>query len=400
MNALTFDPIALPDAALLTSYRDEHPFVFASPTRTLLVREAEPLDAVVGRDALERQLDEQRRRPERAGLLFGALPFDTSRVPARLFSARDVEIRGPAGGDLEAFERTGGDRQAATARVTRGLDGHGYRRSVARALERLHPEALEKVVLSRRVTYEMSNPPSAAALVRTLAPRNPGGYTFGLRLFAGLSDHAWLVGASPELLVRRRGVLATAYPLAGSVPRTGDVGKDAERAAALLRSGKDLREHAIVVSAVADTLNQFCCELHVPTAPHVVATPTMLHLGTRISGQLRSLETTSAALAHALHPTPAVCGHPRDAALDTIRALEPFDRGLFTGAVGYCDVHGDGEWAVTIRCAEVRGTSVALYAGAGIVAGSDPETEFDETSAKLETMATVLGLSLPTGSVA
>jgi isochorismate synthase len=183
-----------------------------------------------------------------------------------------------------------------------------------------------------------------------------------------------------------------AAPLAGSAARSPDPAEDQRRASALLVSAKDRHEHAIVADAVAAALRPYCRHLDVPAAPSLRHTRTMWHLASHISGELADPSMSALALACALHPTPAVCGDPLPLARAAIAEIEPFDRGFFTGMVGWCDASGDGEWAVTIRCAEVADRSLRLFAGAGIVAGSDPEHELAETTAKLQTMLDALGI--------
>lgn len=202
-----------------------------------------------------------------------------------------------------------------------------------------------------------------------------------------------LIGASPELLISRRGTTIIANPLAGSEPRSADAQIDQARAEQLLESAKDRREHALVIEAVVEALRPFCRELRVPSEPSLINTPTMWHLSTLIEGELSDETTSSIDLALALHPTPAVCGYPRHAARKAIAEIEAYDRGLFTGMVGWCDDSGDGEWVVTIRCAEVASHSIRLYAGAGVIAGSSPEKELAETGAKFNTMLNALGIS-------
>jgi isochorismate synthase len=175
------------------------------------------------------------------------------------------------------------------------------------------------------------------------------------------------------------------------LPRSGDPVEDRARARRLVASAKNLHEHALVVEAVADTLAPYCQLLHVPRRPSLVQTDSMWHLGTEITGALRVPEASSLELAMALHPTPAVCGAPRAEATAMIAELEGFDRGYFGGCVGHCDERGDGEWAVTIRCAEARGDALRLFAGAGIIAASVPDDELAETAAKLRTMSRALG---------
>ena len=131
--------------------------------------------------------------------------------------------------------------------------------------------------------------------------------------------------------------------------------------------------------------------LNVPAEPSVIHTRTLWHLSTEVQGELIDPATSSLELATALHPTPAVCGYPNREARDLIAEIEPFDRGFFTGMVGWCDASGDGEWAVTIRCAEAEGGNLRLFAGAGIVMGSTPEQELAETATKFRTMLNAHG---------
>lgn len=201
-----------------------------------------------------------------------------------------------------------------------------------------------------------------------------------------------LIGASPELLVSRSGMQVVSNPLAGSRPRSDDPVEDKRRAEELLSSPKDLHEHAVVVEAVATVLRPYCHTLHVPEKPSVIHSEAMWHLSTEVKGELKDPNTSSLELAIALHPTPAVCGTPMEEAREAIQKIEPFDREFFTGMLGWSDLNGDGEWIVTIRCAEVQENTLRLYAGAGVVAESNPEDELAETSAKFQTMLKALGL--------
>jgi isochorismate synthase len=200
--------------------------------------------------------------------------------------------------------------------------------------------------------------------------------------FAAPTPEGVIVGASPELLVSRFGREVRANPLAGSAARSGDPDEDRENGARLLASAKDHEEHAIVVDAIAQTLRPSCRELSWDPEPVLLETPNVWHLSTRFRGLLREPSPSALELARALHPTPAVAGEPRDAALEAIAEREPFDRGAYAGPVGWVDASGDGEWAIALRCAELRGERATLYAGAGIVAGSRPDAEVDETERK------------------
>jgi isochorismate synthase len=269
-----------------------------------------------------------------------------------------------------------------------------FKHAVQQCVEALRvspPEALRKVVLSRCLDVETSRAIDAAALLAALCEdRSVTAFR------APLPDRGMrqrtLVGATPELLVSLNDGKAFSHPLAGSSRRFADPVQDRESGERLLRSGKDRKEHAAVVEAVMDGLAPFCSSLIVPEGTALRDTDAMWHLGTRIVGTLKSADTHVGELVAALHPTPAVCGMPREAAMGEIRKLEPHDRGFYAGAIGWMDSRGNGEWFVTLRCAELCGTEARLYAGAGIVAESDPASEADETSAKFVTMLSALGI--------
>ncbi len=373
---------------LLDDYRPHQSFYFRSPRHTLLTRgvletvpscNARDADTLLGRvRATLEQAAERHPRP----MAVGALPFRDD-TPARLTVPETVRWSGSA-----APLPAAGASPVSFASVDQVPSPEEYRRAVSAALERLESGHLTKIVLARSVLLREARGADARTLLRRLAHNDPDAYVFAVDLLGGRV----LLGASPELLVRRAGPLVSAHPLAGSAPRRHDPVQDREAGEALLRSAKDLREHAIVTEAVAAGLRPLCRELTVPEAPSLVKTATMWHLGTRITGRLDSPETSSLHLALALHPTPAVCGTPRLPARDAIARIENLDRGFYSGAVGWCDASGDGEWAVTIRCAEVAPSEIRLFAGAGIVPGSDPDGELAETSAKLQTLLRVLGV--------
>jgi isochorismate synthase len=319
-------------------------------------------------------------------VLMGALPF-ADHAPQRLFIPAQVSthINHP---DMAWQASVPSHRRAHAVRMRPSPDT--YRANVEQALACIRATGLDKVVLSRSLSIDVRV--DLAALLQRLAARNPIGYTFAIDLADTPSPRRTLIGASPELLLSRRGTRVLSHPLAGSVARSADPVEDQRRAAALLQSSKDQREHALVVDAVAGGLRPYCHALWVPPQPSLLSTPTMWHLGTEIRGELADPAMSSLELALALHPTPAVCGHPTPDAYDFIGRVEGFERGYFAGLVGWCDAAGDGEWAVTLRCAEVGDEEATLYAGAGIVDGSQPDEELLETSGKLRTMLAAMGL--------
>lgn len=276
--------------------------------------------------------------------------------------------------------------------VTELPTGAGYADRVRKALRWIEAGRLQKVVLGRSLEVRSDPPLDADAIVGGLLADRPGRYVFQVPLSAD-PDGPVLLGASPELLVSRRGRAVRSLPLAGSVPRSPDAADDALGVRALLGSAKDRREHAFVVEAIVDAL-ALVCDGVVADEPRIVSTDTLHHLGTRIGGTLAAGVAAPSALhlAQLLHPTPAIGGAPTDAALRAIDDLEDEDRGPLTGVVGWVDADGDGEFAIAIRAGVLDGNRLRLYAGAGIVAGSDPDTEVRETGAKLATMLKAVGL--------
>ena len=263
-----------------------------------------------------------------------------------------------------------------------------YARTVLQALAQIETGDLHKVVLARQLHGRSDRPVDPVALASRLA-QDPSVLTYLVDLspISGLADN-WMVGATPELLIARRGRHIQSNPLAGSARRSADPWRDEQAGRALLQSEKDIREHALVVDYIMDILAPHCTSLS-SKGPALQSTASMWHLGTRIEGELREEgdgAPSAAALAAMLHPTPAVAGVPKAAAMATIAVLEPNSRGFYGGAIGWDDSAGDGQWYVALRCAEIRGRDLILHAGAGIVAGSDPDAEVAETQAKFQAM--------------
>ena len=241
--------------------------------------------------------------------------------------------------------------------------------------------AMRKVVLARTLEVDAGRELDPRQLLHRLRAVDPDAYTFAVAAGAE-ADDGLLVGASPELLVSRRGREVRANPLAGSAPRAGDPDEDRANADALAADAKNLSEHAIVVEAVAAALDPLCDELTWDREPALLSTANVWHLSTRFRGVLREPAPSALDLVAVLHPTPAVCGDPAPVAGAAIRELEPFERGRYAGPVGWVDADGDGEWAIAIRCARLRADRATLFAGAGIVSASDPAAEVDETDRK------------------
>ncbi|MFP2924913.1 isochorismate synthase DhbC [Pyxidicoccus sp. 3LG] len=387
-------------ARLLESYEPGSSFFFATPRRTLLARGTfATVPHSAGTQALEQLparvaavLAEAREADHDIPVVVGAVPFDGT-VTAQLVVPMTIQRAGPLVFDAGAqVHRPLGARYT----VRPVPEPAAYLDGVAQALTLMRSGPLRKVVLSRSLHLDAASPIDLQQLLCNLAWRNPSGYTFAVDLPARADvpgeSRRTLIGASPELLVSRSGLQVVANPLAGSAARSPDPLEDQARAAALLASAKDLHEHAVVIDAVAEALRPFCKTLDVPAGPSLVSTATMWHLSSRISGELADPSISSLTLAAALHPTPAVCGYPTRLAHEAIDSIEPFERGYYTGAVGWSDANGDGQWAVTIRCAEADERTLWLFAGAGIVVGSTPESELAETEAKFRTMLQAMGL--------
>ncbi|MBO0855058.1 MAG: isochorismate synthase [Nocardia sp.] len=319
--------------------------------------------------------------------IVGALPFDPA-APAALWAPEAIRFQDgplcPAIATLPEFE---------LAEAVPEPDRH--RERVRTAVEQMSaPGArLRKVVLARALRLRAAEPVVAADILDRLVSGDPGRNGFLVDLTDGGRTGNLLVGSTPEVLVRREGRRVSSYPLAGSMRRTTDPYRDREIGAALLNSSKNLAEHRYVVDHVRAALAAGTADVRAPLTPELTHTPALWHLGTPITATARP-GVGALELAAALHPTPAICGTPAAAAARMIAELEG-DRGFYAGAVGWCDAEGNGEWMVSIRCAELDsdGLGLTAFAGGGILAESDPDDEFAETTTKFETMLGALGLT-------
>ena len=260
-----------------------------------------------------------------------------------------------------------------------------WRNQVAAAIAAIKSDQLEKVVLARDLSARSTTEIDARQIIKRLEIEYPSTWLF---LVDGL------VGATPELLVRLNKSLVTSRVLAGTIRKTGDEERDLALAASLAKSSKDLEEHEYAVRSVADALAPFCTSTNVPESPFVLHLSNVMHLATDVTGVLNdsAKPTDIFTLISELHPSAAVCGTPTDTAKKLIRELEEMNRGRYAGPVGWIDVHGDGEIAIALRCGLLsdNNKSIQIFAGCGIVAGSDPEKEFAESQAKLMPMRTAL----------
>lgn len=269
-------------------------------------------------------------------------------------------------------------------RVRSALPPAHYEQAVLHGVQRIMAGELEKLVLSREVVVEAPTPHDVAAVFGVLREGFPTSYIYAV----GRGD-ATFIGASPELLVRREGQRASTVALAGSTRRSADPSVDDHLGEQLLRSEKNRQENLIVAQRIAATLAPKSVWVTVAPEPVLIKVANIQHLAAPIRAQLKEPVGVTE-LAGWLHPTPAVGGEPAEVAMRLIPALEGMERGWFAGAVGWTDATEDGEYLVALRCALVRGMTASCYAGAGIVADSDPASELAETEVKLQAMLPVL----------
>ena len=270
-----------------------------------------------------------------------------------------------------------GERPRATLAAA-SLSREEFTAVVGRAVAAIRAGRVEKVVIARDATASIPPDADRRALLHELADRYPDCVTFAVD---------GLIGASPETLVSVHGGEASARVLAGSTARGASSADDAAAAAQLATSTKDLDEHAFAVHSVLDALRPHVRAVTASELPFTLKLPNLWHLATDVEMQLA--ESSSALdIVAALHPTAAVAGAPTDAALALIAELEPFDRGRYAGPVGWIDQDGDGEWVIALRCARIDDDGLlTAYAGAGIVADSDPDSELAETRMKFRPIA-------------
>ncbi|WP_219470057.1 isochorismate synthase [Nonomuraea rhizosphaerae] len=247
---------------------------------------------------------------------------------------------------------------------------------VAQAAKRIREGELEKVVLARDLLATAERPIDVRLLLGRLAHRYPECYTFSV---------AGLVGATPELLIRRTGQEIESLVLAGTTPRGAGPADDFARGQALFASAKDRQEHECAIASVRQALGPLCSSLRTPDEPELLVLPNVQHLASHVTGRLADGASVLDVVA-AMHPTAAVGGTPTGTAIKVIRELEGMDRAGYAGPVGWIDAHGDGEWGIALRSGIVRGRRARLFAGGGIMGDSDPGSELAEAQAKFRVM--------------
>jgi menaquinone-specific isochorismate synthase len=263
------------------------------------------------------------------------------------------------------------------------ISSDAWKERVAEAIKRIEQSEVDKVVLARDLVATTTSDIDARPILKKLAAEYPSTWTFAVD---------GLVGATPELLLRLSRGMVTSRVLAGTIPKTGDDEKDLALAGSLARSSKDLEEHEYAVRSVAEALEPFCSSTNVPESPFVLHLANVMHLATDVTGAL--IETKQRvdafSLLKSLHPSAAVCGTPRNIAFDIIDEIEGMNRGRYAGPVGWIDASGDGELGIALRTGQISGKEIRIYAGCGIVAGSNPEKELEESAAKMIPMKSAL----------
>ncbi|WP_434993517.1 isochorismate synthase [Arthrobacter sp. Ld5] len=265
-----------------------------------------------------------------------------------------------------------------------------YQHAVAEGVKHVQAGELSKLVLARDVVAHLETPVATAQVLRELAVRYEDCWTYAVD---------GLIGSTPEMLIKVENNTARARVLAGTLDRANAPAGDPGYADRVLAgSGKQLHEHQIAIDSLTETLQPFTSSMTSHSEPFVLQLPNVWHLASDVTAQLAADDDgrvpTSLALVQALHPTAAVCGTPTTVAGALIRELEHLQRGPYAGPVGWIDAGGNGEWGIALRGAVVETpTRVRLYAGCGIVEGSQPEAELAETWSKFRPMIEALGLS-------
>ena len=263
------------------------------------------------------------------------------------------------------------------------ISTQAWKERVAQAIKQIEDSKVDKVVLARDVVATSDSEIDSRGVLKKLAQEYPSTWTFAVD---------GLIGATPELLLRLSRGMVTSRVLAGTIPKTGDDEKDLALAASLARSSKDLEEHEYAVRSVAEALEPFCSSTNVPESPFVLHLANVMHLATDVTGALIESKNRVDAfsLLKSLHPSAAVCGTPRNIAFDIIDEIEGMNRGRYAGPVGWIDASGDGELGIALRTGQISGNQIRIFAGCGIVAGSNPDKELEESAAKMIPMRSAL----------
>ncbi|MED5264817.1 MAG: isochorismate synthase [Actinomycetota bacterium] len=326
---------------------------------------------------------------------FAAFPFDP-KLPGELVIPRillrslpngALSITAVSEGDLSveaaieeiASQVSHSDMPTSTRSVIKSVIPPNVWRDelVTDVINRIQGGQLEKMVLAREIQITSDVDLNVPQVVKNLVATNPNAMVFSIDKF---------VGASPELLISRKGDVVQANPLAGTAIRLADEDEDMKSMDFLLESVKDQYEHKITIEWLLNELLPFCSYIDADPEPRIVSLPNVHHLATKVHGHLSTPAASVLELVSALHPTPAVAGKPQAEAINLITQIEKDGRGKYAGPVGWVDANGNGAFAVGIRSAQISGNQANLFAGVGIVADSDPQSELDETDGKFLTM--------------
>ncbi len=264
-----------------------------------------------------------------------------------------------------------------------------YAHKVAAAVEHLRKNQVQKVVLARAVKGSVPEPINAGALAMRLRKREPRCTLYSMPLLANRR----FLGVSPELLIERRGTVVRCNPLAGTIALPLNTPSE-DYQNWLLGSAKNLNEHKLLVDEMVTVLKGLFTDVTADEQPSILKLRTVAHLSSWLSasGSAESMPPVMQIL-RLLHPTAAVCGIPREAALQLLTDLEGQDRGSYAGPVGWIDSSGDGEWWLGIRGVVLSGNNFEAWSGAGIVSESDPIAEREETKDKLASVLTSIAIT-------
>lgn len=260
-----------------------------------------------------------------------------------------------------------------------------YLESIHQVTSLIRQKEADKVVIARSLALKFEEEVSSSNVLSQIILEQPESYLFGLE-----HNKKLFFGASPERLVKVENSYAYSSCVAGSVKRGKTAEEDEVLGQSLLNDAKNRSEHQYVVDMIGHTFKENCANYNIPSEPRLLKIRDIQHLYTPVEGHLKN-DATILQLVKTLHPTPALGGVPRMKAMEVIRKYEPMNRGLYAAPIGWLDAKGNGEFAVAIRSALLHQEEAFLYAGGGIVADSEPQSEYEETLVKFRPMIRALG---------
>ncbi len=266
------------------------------------------------------------------------------------------------------------------------MEKHEWLLAVQKVINDIREGKFDKVVLAREARLLFAEKVDASFVLQRLREQQPFSY-----IFVFDNGTSCFVGASPEQLVKKEGHTCYSTCLAGSIRRGNTMSEDEQLGQWLLQDEKNLREHRFVVDMIKEAMMEVCENVSIPFEPQLLKMRDIQHLYTPVIGESRHAVSLFS-LVERLHPTPALGGTPRDKALETIREIEPLDRGWYAAPIGWIDTSGNGEFAVAIRSGLLQGREASIFAGCGVVGDSEPLSEYEETKVKLKPMLSALGV--------